>query len=144
MTLQTRFFVGLTGIKLPFATDRGERFTDDFWITTDKELVRNLVEPYKNQIGSVEYRFSTEACPCIIYSRSDAPEQVHPDLEKFAAQYTEEGLLKVHALLHGLWLVKDNAATEDRGWTVIAQAPGHLLVLESLEFTQKYGQWQFM
>lgn len=118
MSVRTMFFVGLSGIKLSFPTGRGERFANKFLICNDRATIDNLVQPYKNNIGSVEHRFLTQDCPNLIYSDEYVADNLVVDLEKFACDSTIANLSRVQQLLHSLWVVKDNAAFEDRGWTV--------------------------
>jgi hypothetical protein len=123
MTVRILFFVGLSGIKLSFPTGRGERFANKFLISNDRTVIEKLVQPYKANIGSVEHRFLTEDCPNLIYSDGHVADDDVVDLEKFARDSTIASLSRVQQFLHSLWVVKDNAAFEDRGWTITLLGP---------------------
>jgi hypothetical protein len=63
------FVVGVDQIKLPDLTSNGERFQDKYFLANDSTIVRILLEPVKQYIGSVEYGWLVRNCPAVAYRK---------------------------------------------------------------------------
>jgi hypothetical protein len=126
MRLNTTFLCGLDQIELPAMLHRGERFADDYYLTTDKNRIAELVSEFGTGLGQVETTYLVQRASAVVYRRSsidfDGVDAVGC-LEKSII----EDMLAVKRLEMGLWLVKDNAAHFDRAWIAARTAQGSIV-----------------
>lgn len=115
MRFSTTFFCGLSQISLPPLPQRGERFAEDYYITTDKGRIAELIKEFQGGLGSTETTYLLNQANAVIYRWAEievGDEGVEACLEKRII----EDMLALKRLELGLWLVKDNAAHFDRTW----------------------------
>jgi hypothetical protein len=123
MRLKTTFLCGLDQISLPTMPQRGERFADDYYITTDKGRIAELIREFGDALGSVETSYLFHHANAVVYRRGEIEvgvEGIEASLEKRAI----DDMLALKRLEMGLWLVKDNAAHFDRVWLAARTSRG--------------------
>ena len=112
------FFTGINQVSLTKTSVNGERFLDRFHITNDQKKISQLIGPLRTGVGSVEYTYLITKCPALIYStyreEIDGLDVGSLDMESKIVR----DLASVQGLLQGLWIVRDHAAYQDRGWLV--------------------------
>jgi hypothetical protein len=113
------FFVGIDQIKLPNLHGKGERFLDKYLLTNDRTVVRILLEPVSNFIGSVEYDYLTNNCPTLAYRRDNITETEYENVRDNLDRTLVSELYHVSSFIQNLWVIKDNAAYFDRGWLCV-------------------------
>jgi hypothetical protein len=119
MQISVSFFSGLEGIQLPSISGRGDRFNDIYYITNDKSYIKNMVSGLQSYMGSIEWRYISELCGVIIHGSENLYLEVDRDLETEIEKMTIKYLYGIMAFSGRLWLVKDNAAYQDRIWVIV-------------------------
>jgi hypothetical protein len=118
MEFRTLFFSGLSSIEIPQLSTRGDRFLDKYYITNDTKRISELVEPYKSEIGNVEYEDLTKRSSALIY-RHGKLDTDRSALDAEAFEELRNDMIAAQMLLFSLWLIKDNAAHQDTGWLAV-------------------------
>ncbi len=122
MIVDMLFFTGLDQIEFPRTSRNGEKFLDRYYLTNDREKIDKLIGRVATNIGSVEYRYLRERCSALIYSNDRVEIKEPSNLSMQIESRTIEALALVQSFLEKLWIVKDNAAVQDRGWLVTNMA----------------------
>ena len=122
--ITTTFFVGLDQLELASTPTRGDRFFDEYYLTTDQKTISNLVHPYAHAIGNVEARYLTGGGAKALVYRSSSQEVDLEDIGGSLEKLLVEDMLSVKLLQFYLWLVKDNAAHFDRFWIATRTTQG--------------------
>jgi hypothetical protein len=106
-TVMLTFFTAVINVDISSISGRGDQITDGLFITTDKDILNELMTPHTiRAIGELEYDFLRDA-PAIVYSRKEAP----PEFEWF--EYLHACLRQVKLFFNVMWLAKDNAADSE-------------------------------
>jgi len=121
MRLNTTFLCGLDQISLPVMPQRGERFADDYYITTDKRRIDELIREFGAGLGSVETTYLLNHASAVVYRLGEV-EIGEGGIEACLEKRTIDDMLALKRLEMGLWLVKDNACHFDRAW-LVARTP---------------------
>lgn len=123
----TTFFVGMDQLELPATPSRGDRFAEEYFLTTDRTRIATLVKPFAHQLGSVETNYLTEGGAKALAFRVGQQEVDPSDISASLDKILIEDICVVKMLQFYLWLAKDNAVHFDRCW-IAAQTPSLLVV----------------
>jgi hypothetical protein len=125
MSSEVLFFTGINQIAISKTPRDGERFADRFYLTTDRNKIKSVIDIFRLSIGSVEYKYLSEKCSAFVYciERIDTatPKMVGFNL----SEHTNNNNIIVQLFMQSLWTIKDNAADQDRGWSIVQ--PGGLV-----------------
>ncbi|KQN24032.1 hypothetical protein ASF00_17675 [Sphingomonas sp. Leaf34] len=123
----TTFLCGIDQVTLSITSRRGEKFSDDYFVTKDTAKIGELISAFGNGLGSVETKYLLHRAAAVIYRvepiRVDPAENVGEMLDQKLVQ----DMLKVKGLEAAMWLIKDNACHFDRAWLAF-NADGQITV----------------
>ncbi len=117
-TVNTFFLCGLDQISLPMTTRRGEKFSDEFYVTRDHGKIVELVSRFDDALGRVERNYLLGRANAVIYrdARLECVSASESDVAAALTAQLIDDMLVVKGLDTALWLVKDNACHFDRAW----------------------------
>ncbi|HZG26839.1 MAG TPA: hypothetical protein VE079_00130 [Ensifer sp.] len=115
MRHKTIFLCGLDQISVPQTLHRGERFADEYYVTTDKLLINSLIIEFADTLGKVETDYLLGRASAVVY-RIGEIEVDERGIETSLSKRIIEDMLVLKRLELALWLEKDNAANFDRAW----------------------------
>lgn len=110
------FFTGINQIDIPKTSRDGERFAERFYITNDRNKIKSIIDRFRYNIGSVEYKYLAEVCPAFVYSWESISGENNPFVNFDINRSTINNITIVQLFINNLWVVKDNAIYQDRGW----------------------------
>lgn len=123
----TTFLCGIDQVTLSITASRGERFSDDYFITKDADKIADLIRTFGDGLGSVETKYLLHRAAAVIYRvqriEFDPAENVAAVLDRQLIQ----DMLSVKRLEAAMWLIKDNACHFDRAWLAL-NANGQITV----------------
>lgn len=123
MLITTTFFTGINQIELSATSQRGERFADLYYLTTNPTRIRELIIPFAGELGCVETSYlSCGGAKALVYRISEQ-EVDKADIAASLNRLLIEDMAILKTLQYNLWIVKDNAAHFDRGWIAAAADP---------------------
>jgi len=113
--MRVTFFTAVMNIEIGSIPGRGDQISDRIFVTTDKDILRDLLTPQTLEaIGGLEHSF-LQTAPAIIYSQKEASEE----FEWF--DYLGGCLREVKTFFNVMWLGKDNAADSELGFLTYAR-----------------------
>jgi hypothetical protein len=116
MIIEMMFFTGLDQVSFYKTTRNGDRFLDRFYVTNDREKIATMISPLKSRLGSVENEYLLQRCSALIYSAQKIEVNDPSYMDSILESVTIDNLVLVQGFLEKLWIVKDHAAFQDRGW----------------------------
>lgn len=121
MLITTTFFTGLNQIELSATSQRGERFADLYYLTTDPTRIREVISPFAGALGNVETSYLAGGAAKALIYRSSKQEVDEANIAGSLNRLLIEDMVALNKLQYNLWVVKDNAAHFDRGWIAAAE-----------------------
>lgn len=115
MNVTSTFICGLDQLTLPSTPARGERFSDNYFITTDPSKISDLIKSFGDALGTAEFNYLTSRTSALAYRVSATSLDGHDLGQALQAQLVTD-MLAVKRLELGFWLVKNNASHFDRAW----------------------------
>src|SRR5260370_31027957 len=104
------FFTAVIDVEFGAIGGRGDQISDGLFITTEKDILADLLSARtRDAIGGLEREF-LYAAPAIIYSRRDAPDGFD------WREYLNGSMKTVKMFFNVMWLGKDNAANSELGF----------------------------
>lgn len=116
MIIDMTFFTGLDQVGFYKTSRNGDRFLDRFYVTNDREKIATIISPLKSSLGSVENEYLRQRCPALIYSAQKVEVNDPSSMDSILESVAIDNLVLVQGFLEKLWIVKDHAAFQDRGW----------------------------
>lgn len=119
MTLiKTMFLCGIDQISLPMTTRRGERFSEDYYLTRDKGKIGELVGCLSDGLGCVETGYLMDIANAVIYRTGtlECASSSRQDVSDALSTRLIDDMLAIKGLDTNLWEIKDNACHFDRAW----------------------------
>ncbi|WAC27505.1 HEPN domain-containing protein [Ancylobacter sp. SL191] len=116
--IETTFFCGLDQISLPKYSRNGSKFLENYFITTDKGVILDLVLPLCRSIGSIEFDYLTIVAKAVIYRKGtiECQSERREHVSQALADQLIDDMVAVQILDSMLWMIKDNACHFDRAW----------------------------
>lgn len=121
------FFTGVDQIKLPRILGKGERFSERFYITGDKDWIAKIVSPLKAHIGLAEYSYLANECQILVHSEQEIQYESLKELDDAMKSYLIGELMQIQEFLQRLWIIQDNAGLQDRGWLSANLGGNHIV-----------------
>jgi len=108
--MKVTFFTAAIAVEIGSISGRGDQISDGLFITTDKDVLKDLLcAQTRDAIGGLELEF-LYAAPAIIYSSHDVPD----NFSWF--EYLNRSMKAVKMFFNVMWLEKDNAANSELGF----------------------------
>ncbi len=76
------FFTGIERVEFPISIERGEKVLDRYYITNNRSIILEIIRPFEENIGTVEFNYLKSKCPYLMYRRFKSPIKSFEDFDK--------------------------------------------------------------